>query len=64
VKAPDDGIYVNGLYIEGARWSADNKCLEEQMPGEMTLLMPVIHFLPIKKKVEGVGSVNQGLKIE
>jgi len=43
---------VYGLFIEGARWSSEDKCLEEQNPGEMTFSMPMIHFLPVKKKQE------------
>jgi dynein heavy chain len=35
-RAPDDGIYVYGLFIEGAKWSFADQCLEEQAPGEMT----------------------------
>jgi dynein heavy chain, axonemal len=45
-KAPRDGIYVYGLFIEGAHWSSDWKFLDEQAPGEMTSAMPAIHFLP------------------
>ncbi len=45
-KGPQDGIYVHGLFIEGARWSYEAKCIEEQLPGEMTYAMPIIHFLP------------------
>jgi len=50
VHAPEDGIYVYGLFIEGARWSEEESVLEEQNPGEMTFPMPIIHFLPVKKK--------------
>ena len=35
-----------GLFLEGARWNSRKKCLDEQAPGEMTTVMPVIHFLP------------------
>lgn len=44
--APEDGIYVNGLFIEGAKWSFEHAILEDQSYGEMHSQMPVIHFLP------------------
>lgn len=28
--APDDGIYVFGLFIEGAKWAFEAQSLEEQ----------------------------------
>ena len=49
-KAPDDGILVFGLFIEGAKWSYEQRCLEEQVPGEMSSTMPMIHFLPTEIK--------------
>ena len=29
-EAPDDGIYINGLFIEGAKWSFEHDILEDQ----------------------------------
>ena len=43
---PTDGIYINGLFIEGAKWSKENEILEDQSYGEMYTMMPIIHFLP------------------
>lgn len=45
-KAPADGVYIYGLFIENARWNADHRCLEEPGPGEMFAHIPVIHFMP------------------
>jgi len=58
-KAPEDGIYVYGLFIEGARWSFKNEVLEEPTPGEMTSLMPLIHFLPQEMIKEGTQMKQQ-----
>jgi hypothetical protein len=29
---PEDGAYVDGLYIEGARWNFDTMLLDESQP--------------------------------
>lgn len=47
IKQPAaDGVFIYGLFLEGARWEEDDKQLADQYPGEMTCTMPVIHFLP------------------
>ena len=30
--APPDGAYVNGMFVEGARWDADAMTLAESLP--------------------------------
>lgn len=45
-QSPSDGIYVDGLWLEGARWSRSLSRLEEARPGEMFSSMAIIHFLP------------------
>ncbi len=46
---PSDGIYVSGLWIDGARWDTSAECLEESEPGVMYAPLPVIHFKPGKE---------------
>ncbi|KAH7291472.1 hypothetical protein KP509_29G018200 [Ceratopteris richardii] len=46
-NSPNDGIYVSGLYLDGARWDKDKRCLSEAFPGEMYSKFPVIHFIPV-----------------
>lgn len=45
-----DGSYITGLYLEGAKWNIEKQCLMEPEVMELTVLMPVIHFKPIKKR--------------
>ena len=46
---PNSGVYVNGLYLEGASW--DNKeGLVDQSPGDMYYKMPAIWFETTKFK--------------
>jgi len=40
---PIAGVYVHGLFIEGARWDFTNMCLTEPIPGELTSVWPRRH---------------------
>lgn len=46
-EPPLDGVYVYGLYLEGAKWEKRKKSLVEQLPAELYCEMPVIWFLPM-----------------
>ncbi|BBN19721.1 hypothetical protein Mp_8g13060 [Marchantia polymorpha subsp. ruderalis] len=46
-QAPEDGLYISGLYLDGARWDRKHKCLVEALPGEIYSPLPVVHFTPI-----------------
>ena len=46
-KAPDSGVYCNGMFLEGARWNYDTHLLDESLPKELYTDVPVIHFLPV-----------------
>ncbi len=43
---PVDGIYIDGLFIEGARWDTDTKLLEDSLPGELYSEFPIIYLQP------------------
>lgn len=45
-EKPEDGVYVYGLYIEGARWDRETQCIADSLPGKMNEQMPVIWFKP------------------
>lgn len=47
-SGPADGIYVDGLWLDGARWDTAAGCLEESQPGVMWSPLPVIHFKPLQ----------------
>ncbi|OWZ24775.1 Axonemal dynein heavy chain [Phytophthora megakarya] len=42
----DDGAYVDGLFLEGARWDAVTHTLAESKPRELYVPLPVLHLLP------------------
>eukprot|EP01041_Mallomonas_annulata_P001585 gene1585-3062_t len=43
---PEDGVFIFGLYLEGARFDRPLGRIEESEPGRMYDLLPVIHFKP------------------
>jgi dynein heavy chain, axonemal len=52
----DDGIYVGGLYLQGAGWDRQQAVLCESMSMELVTSMPTIHFKPVehrKKSTKG-----------
>ena len=52
-----NGCYIRGLFLEGARWSADSHELTESRPKELYTDMPVIWLKPTAnrtKPLEGI----------
>lgn len=45
-EKPQDGVYIYGAYMDGARYNRDLKCIDEQVPAVLYDRMPIIHFKP------------------
>jgi len=67
MKKPEDGAYIRGLFMEGARWDAKLHVIAESLPRELFIEMPYIQLEPKLRSnvpvVEGVpeqytGSTN------
>ena len=51
LRAPRNGVFIYGLWMEGARFDQEQMVLNESHPGEMFSEMPMIHFLPTKDHI-------------
>lgn len=59
VQQPEDGVYVKGLYLEGAGWDKKNACLIEPQPMQLVCAMPIIHFKPVEQLKKRTKSKKQ-----
>lgn len=50
LQVPKDGVYVKGMFLEGAGWDVENGCLCEPEPMELVVPMPIILFRPVENK--------------
>lgn len=45
-EAPEDGVLIAGLYMDGARWDRESSVMADQHTKVMYDNMPVLHFKP------------------
>merc|ERR1719217_1855596 len=49
---PDDGVYIYGLFLEGAGWDPIEHALVESKPKELFVSFPAIHLDPKQNRQE------------
>lgn len=50
IGSPKDGVYIKGLYLQGAGWDKKNSSLVEAEPMQLVCAIPTIHFKPVENK--------------
>uniref|UniRef100_A0A8B9RG35 Dynein, axonemal, heavy chain 2 n=1 Tax=Astyanax mexicanus TaxID=7994 RepID=A0A8B9RG35_ASTMX len=53
-----DGVFIRGLYLEGAGWDKKNSCLVEAEPMQLVCPMPTIHFRPVENRKKVAKSMH------
>ncbi|KAK0056678.1 dynein heavy chain 1 axonemal-like isoform X1 [Biomphalaria pfeifferi] len=48
--APEDGCYIRGLFVEGARWDSGQRLIAESRPKELFTDMPVLWLKPVSNR--------------
>ena len=51
-QRPNDGIYIRGLFLEGARWDASVNSLNDSLPKQLYTDLPVLHLDPQQNRIE------------
>ncbi|CAF1579491.1 unnamed protein product, partial [Adineta steineri] len=56
LQTPKDGVYIKGLFLEGAGWDKKNACLIEAEPMQLEVTMPTILFRPTENKKKSLAT--------
>ncbi|RYG66021.1 hypothetical protein EON64_10680, partial [archaeon] len=51
-QKPDDGVFVRGLYLEGARWDSSIGSINDSLPKQLYTELPVLHLCPQQNRPE------------
>eukprot|EP00727_Mastigamoeba_balamuthi_P003136 m51a1_g1282 putative dynein heavy chain axonemal (4140) ;mRNA; f:131088-144324 len=51
-KPPEDGMYIYGLFIDGAEWDFENHRLMDSTRGDAPVQFPIIHMQPYQQGQE------------
>lgn len=46
-EAPEDGVNIHGLYLQGAKWDFGKRCLEDSDPKTPIVRFPVVWLEPV-----------------
>ena len=49
-EKPADGVYIHGLFLEGARWDPIVKSINDSRPNRLYSQLCAIHLLPVANR--------------
>ncbi|XP_045534007.1 dynein axonemal heavy chain 7 [Papilio machaon] len=49
-KPPEEGVYIRGLFMEGARWNNDKYCVDESLAKVLYDVFPPVWLIPLKRE--------------
>ena len=58
-EKPEDGCYIYGLFMEGARWNSVTHLLDDSNPKQLYTEMPIIWFVPKKNRVKPTDGIYE-----
>mmetsp|Transcript_13799 Transcript_13799/g.48023 ORF Transcript_13799/g.48023 Transcript_13799/m.48023 type:complete len:268 (+) Transcript_13799:254-1057(+) len=54
---PASGVYIRGLFMEGARWDPEIKSLNDSKPKQLFSPAPIMHLRPVKDRAPVSGGI-------
>ena len=51
-QKPADGVYIRGLFLEGARWDPEIDGINDSLPKQLFTEIPVMHLMPQQNRAE------------
>ena len=60
VNAPSEGVYIHGLFLEGAGWSRSEKKLQDSNPKELYYQFPILHVSAVSTAIPAGGAPGAG----
>lgn len=52
-EKPEDGVYIYGIFLEGANWNYKKHLIDQPIPKELFSDLPLMHIFPTKEKEAG-----------
>jgi dynein heavy chain, axonemal len=54
---PEDGCYIRGLFLEGARWDSEAGVINDSLPKQLYTELPCMHLDPKQNRKESVTGI-------